>query len=197
VTAALALHDVRFRWPGRTSFGLTVPAFGLDPGESVLLIGESGSGKSTLLSLICGIVTADAGRVAVEGIDISTLRPGVRDRFRAERIGVIFQQFNLLPYAVGDPMVVAHGLASFTHHDDQPFRVAGVLAKTGTPLDRRGHFPMSLDTDPADWSGSATCSTPSASDEMVGRWVENPYWQHFCGFDTRLCLGRSSARSRA
>lgn len=41
-----------------------------------------------------------------------------------------------LNYKVGDPIVVAHGLASFTHHDDQPFRVSGILAKTGTPVDR-------------------------------------------------------------
>ena len=96
---ALALDDVRFRWSGRTSFRLCVPTFRLEPGERVLLLGESGSGKSTLLSLICGVVTADSGRVAVEGVDLSTMRPAVRDRFRAERIGVIFQQFNLLPYA--------------------------------------------------------------------------------------------------
>jgi putative ABC transport system permease protein len=41
-----------------------------------------------------------------------------------------------LGYAIGDPIVVAHGLASFTEHDDQPFRVSGILAKTGTPVDR-------------------------------------------------------------
>lgn len=41
-----------------------------------------------------------------------------------------------LGYAVGDPIVVSHGLASFTDHDDQPFRVAGIVAKTGTPVDR-------------------------------------------------------------
>jgi len=96
---ALALQDVRFRWPGRVSFGLSVPEFRMAAGESVLLLGESGSGKSTLLSLICGIVVADAGRVAIGDTDLSTLRAGARDRFRAERIGVIFQQFNLLPYA--------------------------------------------------------------------------------------------------
>jgi len=99
VDPALTLQDVRFRWPGRASFGLSVPEFRLDQGESVLLLGESGSGKSTLLSLVCGIVTADAGRVDLAGTDLATLRAGARDRFRAERIGVIFQQFNLLPYA--------------------------------------------------------------------------------------------------
>ena len=41
-----------------------------------------------------------------------------------------------LGYAIGDPIVVAHGLASFTDHDDQPFRVSGILKKTGTPVDR-------------------------------------------------------------
>lgn len=96
---ALTLKDVHFRWPGRSSFGLSVPAFTLSTGESVLMIGESGSGKSTLLSLICGIVAADTGMVEVGGTDLSTLGAGARDRFRAEQIGVIFQQFNLLPYA--------------------------------------------------------------------------------------------------
>lgn len=96
---ALNLKDVRFRWPGRASFGLVVPEFRMAAGESVLLLGESGSGKSTLLSLICGIVSADHGRVEVGGTDLTRLRAGARDRFRAEQIGVIFQQFNLLPYA--------------------------------------------------------------------------------------------------
>jgi len=98
-TPILELEDVRYRWPGRTSFGLSVPAFGLKSGETVLLLGESGSGKSTLLSLICGTVTANSGRVTVSGTDIASLSAGQRDRFRAEQIGLIFQQFNLLPYA--------------------------------------------------------------------------------------------------
>jgi putative ABC transport system ATP-binding protein len=63
------------------------------------LLGESGSGKSTLLSLICGTITADEGVVMVADTDIASLSAGRRDRFRAEHIGLIFQQFNLLPYA--------------------------------------------------------------------------------------------------
>lgn len=97
--AALSLTDVRFRWPGRGSFALDCPDFRMAPGESVLLLGASGSGKSTLLSLVCGIITADSGTVTVGGTDLRTLRAGRRDRFRAEEIGVIFQQFNLLAYA--------------------------------------------------------------------------------------------------
>jgi putative ABC transport system ATP-binding protein len=95
----LSLEGVRYRWAGRASFGLDIPDFQLTKSESVLLLGESGSGKSTLLSLICGTITADAGVVRVAGKDIATLSAGARDRFRAEHIGLIFQQFNLLPYA--------------------------------------------------------------------------------------------------
>lgn len=95
----LDLEDVRYSWPGRGTFGLYVPRFSLKAGETVLLLGESGSGKSTLLSLICGTIIAQSGSVSVAGKNIANLSAGQRDRFRAEQIGLIFQQFNLLPYA--------------------------------------------------------------------------------------------------
>lgn len=77
---------------------MDVPDFSVAQGETVLLLGESGSGKSTLLSMICGTVLATSGTVRVSGTDLATLSGGARDRFRAEQIGVIFQQFNLLPF---------------------------------------------------------------------------------------------------
>lgn len=64
-----------------------------------MLLGESGSGKSTLLSLLCGTVTAQSGQIHIRDTDLSTLSLAKRDRFRAENIGVVFQQFNLLPFA--------------------------------------------------------------------------------------------------
>lgn len=97
--AAIDLNDVAFTWQGRTQFTLTVPNLTVPAGEKLFLLGQSGSGKSTLLSLICGITQPQQGTIAVDGVDLSTLRPSARDRFRAERIGVIFQMFNLLPYA--------------------------------------------------------------------------------------------------
>ncbi len=98
-TSILSLRDVQYRWPGRASFALEIPDFQLALSESVLLLGESGSGKLTLLSLICGTIIADLGTVKVAGTDIASLLARKRDRFRAEHIGLIFQQFNLLPYA--------------------------------------------------------------------------------------------------
>lgn len=75
--------------------------------ETVLLLGESGAGKSTLLSLICGTILPDAGSVVVTGTDLSTLSSAGRDRFRGEHFGVIFQQFNLLPFGtVADNIIL-------------------------------------------------------------------------------------------
>ncbi len=96
---ALALDQVEFQWAGRDAFALKVDDFRIAQGERVLLLGESGSGKSTLLSLICGINAPQSGAIRVDGTDLATLRPAGRDRFRAEKIGIVFQQFNLLPYA--------------------------------------------------------------------------------------------------
>lgn len=96
--AVLELSDVGYRWPGRAAFSLAVPDLTVSKGETVLLLGESGSGKSTLLSLICGTILPDRGTVRIAGTDITGLSGGARDRFRAEQIGVIFQQFNLLPF---------------------------------------------------------------------------------------------------
>ena len=92
------MTDVSYRW-GRAGFGLAVPQLQVAAGETVLLLGRSGSGKSRLLSLICGTVMPDQGRIDVGGADLCTLSAARRDRHRAEHIGLIFQQFNLLPYA--------------------------------------------------------------------------------------------------
>lgn len=97
--AAVRLRDVRFAWPGRSGFGLNVSEFDLRAGERLFLFGESGSGKSTLLNLICGLMEAGSGSVEVLDHNLSVLSGTARDRLRSEQIGVVFQMFNLLPYA--------------------------------------------------------------------------------------------------
>jgi putative ABC transport system ATP-binding protein len=76
---------------------LNIDRFELRRGEQVVLVGSSGGGKTTLLNIIAGISTPDSGKVLVDNIDITTLSEIRRDRFRAERIGFVFQTFNLLP----------------------------------------------------------------------------------------------------
>jgi putative ABC transport system ATP-binding protein len=70
----------------------------LKKGESLGILGESGSGKSTLLSLIAGLDQADSGRLKIEGEDLSQMSEDRLDQFRAKRIGIVFQQFHLIPH---------------------------------------------------------------------------------------------------
>lgn len=76
---------------------LNISSFKLDAGEQAVLVGSSGGGKTTLLNIIAGITSADGGEVRIDGTDLSRLPEAARDRFRAERIGYVFQTFNLLP----------------------------------------------------------------------------------------------------
>jgi putative ABC transport system ATP-binding protein len=74
----------------------------VQPGEFVAIVGPSGSGKTTLLAMLGGLLTATRGRVVVGGTDISGLNEAQRARFRRERVGFVFQGFNLVPYLTAE-----------------------------------------------------------------------------------------------
>lgn len=95
---AVLIEDVRFRWKPGLPWCLEIPHLSLGLGESLFLHGPSGSGKSTLLNLIGGVVVADQGRVHVLGTDFQHAGAAARDRIRADHVGFLFQQFNLVPY---------------------------------------------------------------------------------------------------
>lgn len=95
--AALLVDALRFAWPGQPAC-LDVPHFAVAAGESVFLHGPSGSGKTTLLSLLAGIVSPQAGSVTIGGHRPAAMPARRRDGFRADHVGIMFQQFNLIPY---------------------------------------------------------------------------------------------------
>ena len=95
----IKIDSVRFHWSKKSSFKIFVPNFKINKGEKVLLLGESGSGKTTLLSLICGFLNPLSGSISINGSTINKLSSKTKDEHRADNIGIIFQQFNLLPYA--------------------------------------------------------------------------------------------------
>ncbi|MED5401730.1 MAG: ABC transporter ATP-binding protein [Planctomycetota bacterium] len=76
---------------------LKIERFELVRGEQVALVGASGGGKTTLLNVISGITTPDSGRVVIDDTVVTGMPEPIRDRFRAERIGFVYQTFNLLP----------------------------------------------------------------------------------------------------
>jgi len=98
LTTAVHLSGVGFTWPGDTEPVLCIPEFAIAQGERLFLQGPSGSGKTTLLSLIAAVLSPDKGQVVVDGVVVNDLWRGQRDQFRVNRIGLVFQQFNLLPF---------------------------------------------------------------------------------------------------
>jgi len=81
---------------GSTLAILDIPRLAVDSGEQVVIRGRSGGGKTTLLNAIAGLASVDAGRIALNGTDITRIPEVGRDRFRARHIGFVFQTFNLL-----------------------------------------------------------------------------------------------------
>ena len=126
---------------GRTAV-VDVSAFSLGAGEQLALRGESGSGKTTFLHLIAGILSADSGRIEIDGTDMAALGEPKRDRLRAEKIGYIFQTFNLLQgYSVLENVLLG---MSFGPGADRAHARA-VLERVGLG-DRLHHFPRQLST---------------------------------------------------
>jgi ABC-type lipoprotein export system ATPase subunit len=76
---------------------LDLEDYRLEAGEQAVLVGSSGGGKTTLLHVIAGISRPDSGQVLIDGLDITRLPEAGVDRFRAEKIGYVFQTFNLMP----------------------------------------------------------------------------------------------------
>jgi putative ABC transport system ATP-binding protein len=96
--AAIQLHQLVFGWPRQTSPCIDIPELAIGLGERIFLHGPSGSGKSTLLALLGGVAVAQQGRITLLDTEITSLSGRARDRFRADHIGFLFQQFNLLPW---------------------------------------------------------------------------------------------------
>ncbi len=98
MTEAIALDQLTFRWQKKLPACLDIPSLRIGVGERIFLHGPSGSGKSTLLGLLGGVLLPQTGSIHLLGTDIAALNGRARDRFRADHIGFLFQQFNLVPY---------------------------------------------------------------------------------------------------
>ena len=109
-------------------------------GECVAVMGPSGSGKTTLVNLIAGLDTPSAGKIFIREIDISALSHDQRAAFRRENIGIVFQQFYLIPYLTALENVM---LAQYLHSIPDRQEALEVLERVGL-ADRAEHRPGQL-----------------------------------------------------
>lgn len=157
----LRLRDVTKTYPGADAAVLRRVSLDLAAGEMLALTGESGSGKSTLLHLMGGLDTADSGVVAVAGSDLTPLDDAGRAALRRGTVGVIFQQFNLIPSLTVAGNIAFQARLAGRHDPDR----AGMLARR---LGLEGH----LDRFPEQLSGGqqqrvAIARTLAASPRLV------------------------------
>ena len=89
------IQQLRYRWPTSQRDVLAIDSLRIQSGGHVFLFGDSGCGKSTLLGLMAGVLLPQAGRIEVLGQDWQSRSASQRDSFRADHVGVMFQQFNL------------------------------------------------------------------------------------------------------
>jgi putative ABC transport system ATP-binding protein len=122
---------------------LDIATFTIGAGEQVALRGESGSGKTTFLNIVAGIADADAGTVTIDGVAMTALSEAKRDRLRAEKLGYIFQTFNLLQgYTVVENVVLG---MSFGPRGADRAHARECLERVGL-AQRIHHFPRQLST---------------------------------------------------
>jgi putative ABC transport system ATP-binding protein len=115
-------------------------SFKIDPGEWVALMGPSGSGKTTLINVLGGLDTLTSGRVVVDGVDLAKLTESQMVRYRAEKIGFVFQQFHLVPYLNAVENVM---LAQYFHSVTDESQAVEALRRVGLG-DRLTHLPAQL-----------------------------------------------------
>ena len=94
----IEINDLLFEWKNKQQFSLKIKELKIQNKKKIIIFGRSGSGKSTLLNLISGILSPTSGILCIKNIEINQLSQKKKDQFRANNIGVIFQQFNILGY---------------------------------------------------------------------------------------------------
>lgn len=130
--SAVRCDNLLFRYPGE-SFALRLAHFEAQLRETVAIVGPSGCGKTTLLRLISGILLPHGGQVEVAGSMVSAMAFAERQRFRVEKIGLVFQEFELLDYlTVRENVLLPYRISTaLTLDDAADRRTAELLERTG------------------------------------------------------------------
>lgn len=118
--------------------------FSVDPGEFVAIMGPSGSGKSTLMHILGALDSPTSGTYRLDGLDVSKLSDDELAEIRRDRIGFVFQSFNLLPRATVLRNVILPLIYAGVPRHERENRAAKALAAAGLPSDRWRHLSNQL-----------------------------------------------------
>lgn len=140
--AVIALNHVtrQYRCDTGVVRALDDATFSIVAGEWVAVTGPSGSGKSTLVNLIGCLDRPTGGELKIDNVDVATMSATEMDRFRADKIGFIFQQFHLIPYLSALENVM---LAQYFHSMTDEGEAKAALERVGL-ADRASHLPSQL-----------------------------------------------------
>jgi len=140
----IEIRNLSFHY-GDGDFSLWLPQLTVDDGVSVAFVGPSGSGKTTLLNLVSGVLRPTAGQIVTADYSISDLDERQRREFRLSRIGLVFQEFELLEYLnVLDNILLPYRLdASLPLTPDDRQRAEGIANDVGIK-DKLARFPEQL-----------------------------------------------------
>ncbi|MBT2382339.1 ABC transporter ATP-binding protein [Streptomyces sp. ISL-11] len=144
--AALAMEDVTLTYPDgdRTLTALDRVSLTVAPGELVAVVGPSGSGKSSLLAVAATLLRPDSGRVVLAGRETARMSERERAALRRERIGIVFQQANLLPSLTAEEQLLAVAHLRGGRVRAERARAAGLLESVGLDAAKRRRRPHRL-----------------------------------------------------
>jgi putative ABC transport system ATP-binding protein len=138
VAAVVQVEDLRKEFGNVRA--LDGVSFTVEAGEWIAIMGPSGSGKTTLINILGGLDAPTSGKAIVDGADVARLDEAGLTRFRAEKIGFIFQQFHLVPYLTAVENVM---LAQYFHSTTDEKEAREALSRVGL-ADRTEHLPSQL-----------------------------------------------------